>query len=134
MAEGGCLCGSVRYRIRGEVGPASYCHCSDCRRVTGSAFNVGVAVAVADFTVEGRPDAYTTRGDSGRELTRHFCPQCGSPIYTSAPAHPETVYVKAGTLDDPALVRPELEAWCASKVAWADIPANLRTFEQGRSQ
>ena len=134
MVEGGCLCGSVRYRIAGEIGPASYCHCSDCRKVTGSAFNVGVTVAVADFMIEGQPGAYTTHGDSGRELTRHFCGQCGSPIYTSAPAHAARIFVKAGTLDDSSLVRPELEAWCASKVEWADIPPNLQQYEHGRSK
>ena len=131
---GGCLCGAVRYRIDGEVGPAGYCHCADCRKVTGSAFNVGVTVALGDFIIEGEPAAFTKRADSGRGLTRHFCSECGSPIYTSAPAHPGSVFVKAGSLEDPTLVRPVSEAWCASKVDWADIPAAIPSFEHGSSQ
>ena len=41
---GRCLCGSVRYQCEGELGPANYCHCEDCRKCTGSAFNVGVRI------------------------------------------------------------------------------------------
>jgi hypothetical protein len=129
---GRCLCGHVTWRYDGEVGPASYCHCEDCRRCTGSAFNVGVRLQRADFHVTGgSPKGYTKRGDSGRELTRHFCPECGSPIFTSAPKHPDHVYVKAGTFDDPSLVRPERQAWVASAVAWRRIALDLPTFEKG---
>ena len=123
---GRCLCGHVTWRHDGEVGPASYCHCEDCRRCTGSAFNVGVRLRRADFHVtRGSPKGFTKRGDSGRELTRHFCPECGSPIFTSAPKHPDHVYVKAGTFDDPGLVRPAQQNWVASAVSWHRIPADL---------
>jgi hypothetical protein len=123
---GRCLCGHVTWRYDGEVGPASYCHCADCRRCTGSAFNVGVRLRRADFRViAGTPRGFTKRGDSGRELTRHFCPECGSPIFTSAPKHPDHVFVKAGSFDDPALVRPAQQNWVASAVAWHRIAADL---------
>src|ERR1700674_3372951 len=99
---GGCLCGGVRYEYDGEIGPANYCHCADCRRCTGSAFNIGVRVAATGFRiVKGSPKSFTKAGDSGNELTRHFCLECGSPLYRSSPGHPEHHYVKAGTLDDP---------------------------------
>jgi hypothetical protein len=123
---GRCLCGFVAWRYDGEVGPATYCHCADCRRCTGSAFNVGVRLRRANLHLTaGEPKGFTKRGDSGRELTRHFCPECGSPIFTSAPKHPDHVYVKAGTFDDPGLVRPERQNWVASAVSWHRIPADL---------
>ncbi len=104
---GRCLCGRVTYEYCGSVGPANYCHCEDCRRCTGSAFNIGVRVGFADFLItSGDPKQFSKHGDSGRELTRHFCSDCGSPLFTSAPRHPEHVYVKAGTLDDPLVCRP----------------------------
>jgi hypothetical protein len=129
---GRCLCGHVTWRYDGEVGPASYCHCEDCRRCTGSAFNVGVRLRRADFRITaGDPRGYTKRGDSGRELTRHFCPECGSPIFTSAPKHPDHVYVKAGTFDDPGLVRPARQNWVVSAVSWhriaPDLPASAKS-------
>lgn len=131
--RGHCLCGHVRYEYDGPVGPASYCHCEDCRRCTGSAFNVGVRVERAAFRiVAGTPKGFTKRADSGNELTRHFCPECGSPIFTSAPRHPDHVFVKAGTLDDPTLVAPTSEAWVASSVSWGRIPSDLERFPRGR--
>ena len=128
-ATGRCLCGDVRYEYAGEIGPANYCHCEDCRRCTGSAFNIGVRLELAAFRItSGHPKGFTKRGDSGRELTRHFCPECGTPLFTSAPKHPQHVYVKAGTFDDPSLVRPTHQNWLASAVPWSRIPADLRGF------
>jgi len=132
--RGRCLCGHVRYEYDGPVGPATYCHCEDCRRCTGSAFNVGVRVEKAAFRiVAGTPRGFTKRGDSGGELTRHFCPECGSPIFTSAPGHPDAVFVKAGTLDDPAVVRPTDQIWVQSMVPWSRIDPATRSFARGRS-
>src|SRR5262245_23903885 len=132
--RGHCLCGHVQYAYAGPVGPANYCHCEDCRRCTGSAFNIGVRCEAARFRiVAGAPKGFTKRGDSGNELTRHFCPQCGSPIFTSSPRHPELVYVKAGTLDDPSLVAPALQIWTDSSVAWSRIDPRLPSHPKGRT-
>jgi hypothetical protein len=132
IVRGRCLCGQVVYEYEGTPGPATYCHCEDCRRCTGSAFNVGVRLERAAFRiVRGAPKAFTKRGDSGDELTRHFCADCGSPLYTSAPKHAEHVYVKAGTLDDPSLVAPSRQIWLGSAVAWREIGRDLATSVKG---
>lgn len=123
---GGCLCGAVRYAHDGPVGPANCCHCADCRRCTGGPFGISIRVEIARFRItEGAPRGFTKTADSGNPLTRHFCGDCGSPIYTAAPRHPEHVYVKAGSLDDPALVRVEREAWTQSRVPWGRIDPAL---------
>jgi hypothetical protein len=129
---GRCLCGRVTYEFSGSIGPATYCHCEDCRRCTGSAFNIGVRLAVAGFRItSGEPKSFTKRGDSGRELTRHFCPDCGSPLFTSAPLHPDHIYVKAGTLDDPGIVEPGHQSWVVSAVPWSQIGPYLPSFPRG---
>jgi hypothetical protein len=134
VMTGGCLCGGVRYEYSGEVGRAAYCHCSDCRKCTGSAFNISVRIQADRFRiVSGVPSGFTKTADSGNELTRHFCPACGSPIYTSSPRHPDALYVKAGSLDDPALVRPHHQSWMRSKVQWAAIDPDLPGYPEGRS-
>ena len=131
-ATGGCLCGEVRYRIGGEVGPAAYCHCDDCRRVTGSAFNVSAPVQFADFELaSGTLGHHTKAAEGGTPLTRYFCAACGSPIYTASPRHPDVIYVKAGSFDDPAVIHPERQAWTSSRVPWAVIPPALRSFSKG---
>lgn len=130
---GGCLCGAVRYSFEGEVGAAGYCHCADCRRISGSAFGISVPVASAGFTItRGTPKAYTKPGDSGRLVTRYFCPDCGAPIYTQPPLHPDRVYIKAGSLDDPSAVKPNRQAWTASKVDWAEIDPDIESSERAR--
>jgi hypothetical protein len=131
---GGCLCGAIRYEYDGEPGPANYCHCADCRRCTGSAFNIGVRVEAQLFRiVRGSPRSFTKTGDSGNALTRHFCAECGSPLYTSSPRHPEVYYLKAGCLDDPATVRVTHQNWVMSRVPWASISADLPGFSEGTS-
>lgn len=133
--SGRCTCGGISYECNGEVGPANYCHCVDCRRATGSAFNIGVRLDSSTFKISsGTPKPFTKRGESGRELTRHFCPDCGSPIYTSSPSHPEYVYVKAGTLDDAGIVKPTHQSWVASAVPWSRIDDELPAFTRGRGE
>ncbi len=127
--HGGCLCGGVRYTYAGEIGGAGICHCVDCRRTTGSAFNISIRLDLSRFdVVSGEPTSFTKRADRGSELTRHFCPDCGSPLFTTSPAYPEAVFVKAGSLDDPTLVRPALQAWTRSAVPWARIADDLPAY------
>ncbi|MCP4007841.1 MAG: GFA family protein [bacterium] len=129
---GYCLCGQITYEYGGSVGPAGYCHCEDCRRCTGSAFNISVRFDLSEFHItSGSPRGLTKRGDSGNELTRFFCPECGSPIYTASPTHPRQVYVKAGTLDDPKAVQPARQDWVASVVPWSRIDLDIDSFAGG---
>lgn len=133
MLTGGCLCGAIRYAYDGEAGPAGYCHCTDCRKATGSAFNIAVRVEARRFRiVKGATRGFTKSGDSGGELTRHFCAECGSPLYTASPRHPDDYYLKAGSLDDPAAVRPSHQSWLRSRVSWAAIDPGLPGFPEGR--
>lgn len=133
-ATGRCLCGAVRWEYDGEVGPAGICHCTDCRRMTGSAFNVGVRLQADGFRiVEGTLGSFTKAADSGNTLTRYFCAACGSPIYGDSPDWPGRVYVRGGSFDDPSLVRLSHQAWTKSAVAWAHIPPDLPAFEKGRT-
>jgi len=54
MLQGSCLCGGVRYEIRGEVGPSLHCHCTQCRKASGASFTTNASVAADDFHfVEG---------------------------------------------------------------------------------
>jgi len=131
--SGRCVCGRITYEYSGVVGPANYCHCEDCRRSTGSAFNIGVRFDTSEFHIRsGAPRGFAKFGESGRELTRHFCADCGSPIFTSSPDHPDYVFVKAGTLDDSTIIRPTHQSWTRSAVPWSRIDDDLPDFGKGR--
>lgn len=128
---GACLCGAIRVSCVGGVGDAGICHCADCRRCTGSAFNVSVPVERSRFTVtRGAPRAFTATADNGNAVTRYFCGDCGSPIHTASSAHPDRVFVKAGIIDDPSVVRPAIERWTASAVPWARLDGTLPSTER----
>jgi hypothetical protein len=134
LITGHCLCGAVAYEYAGSIGPAGYCHCDDCRRRSGSAFGVSVRVKAAGLRItRGQPRSFTKRGDSGVELTRSFCPDCGSALLTTTAKHPESVYLQAGSLDDPGVVKPAHQSWTRSAVSWAKIDAALPAFEKGRT-
>ena len=95
--RGGCLCGTVRYEAAGDPGNASYCHCNDCKRATGGPYTVGVLVKASTLhIISGEVKGYTTTADSGRNITREFCLNCGSPLFTRSEKYPDLVFLKAG--------------------------------------
>ncbi|WP_407886433.1 GFA family protein [Scytonema sp. NUACC26] len=131
---GGCLCGFVRYEYSGELRLANYCHCNDCRKTTGSAFNIGIKVdALKLRVITGHVKSYTKTAGSGNTIAREFCPECGSPLFTRAFAKPEFVWIKAGSLDDPTLVKPTYQIWSDRAVPWAYIDADLPSFPGNRT-
>ena len=121
--EASCLCGGITLSYCGVIGPANYCHCDNCRRANGSAFNIGVRVERKDLKVNARSELkrYQYLTDSGNEIERCFCGTCGSPIFTLHPAKPEYAWVKAGIINDPSIVKPAFEIWASDKVPWATI-------------
>jgi hypothetical protein len=107
----------------GSIGPARYCHCEDCRRANGSAFDVSVRLEKKNLVVTASSElrSYKYPGGGGREIERCFCGRCGSPIYTFHTAKPEFVWIKAGVMNNPELVKPAFENWASDKVPWAAI-------------
>ncbi len=123
MQKGGCLCGAVRYEVDQPPLAEAVCHCKNCQRQSGSAFSVLQVVRAKSFKLTGvEPKCYLDRGDSGNEVQRHFCGTCGSPVYTSQPAAPKLLFVKAGTLDDTSALAPQTHVWCSSAWPWTSIP------------
>ena len=134
ILNGGCLCGAVRYEYAGELGKSSYCHCDDCKRATGGPYTVGV-LSKADklCIVSGNVKGYTTLGDSGNKITRQFCPECGSPLFTRAELYPDLVFIKAGSLDEPELIEPSYQTWIEREVPWAHIDPTLPAYPKNGS-
>ncbi len=97
--KGGCLCGAVRYELKTEPRGIAICHCTHCRRLSGSLFSLNVVVREAEYQQSGKTAVFIDRGDSGHPVERHFCGGCGSPILAKTALMPGKVVVKAGTLD-----------------------------------
>jgi hypothetical protein len=119
---GGCLCGEVRYESEAEPVLTALCHCTHCQKQTSSAFSVLVALPKGSLRMEGPPLAFFEDiGDSGLPVLRKFCPQCGSPIVSELVATPDLDWLKAGTLDDPSWLGPQMNIWCSSAQPWVGI-------------
>jgi hypothetical protein len=126
--NGGCACGQVRYRCRAEPILANKCHCRDCQRATGSAYAPLIWIYEAELALEGTPLRYhTVTADSGRDLRRGFCPDCGSPLLVK-PAVPGIAFIVASSLDDPSVFAPSFEIWTARTQPWDLLDPNLRHF------
>lgn len=98
------------------------CHCKHCRRQTGTAFSLLVAVPKGSLIREGAPpDTYDVVGDSGLPVLRKFCPKCGSPIFSEVAATPTKDWVKAGTPDDTSWLQPQVNIWCDSAQPWVPM-------------
>ena len=125
--EGGCLCGTVRYKIA-DVFDVVYCHCNRCRRRTGAPVFIFVVVLKADFELlEGQPTAYR----SSERGVSHFCGVCGSSLYFVEDDGPY-VSVAHGGLDDPASLEPMAHQWTRDALPWLDIHDEAPRFSGGR--
>jgi hypothetical protein len=123
--RGSCLCQGVRYEITGPLGKAAYCHCSRCRKWSGSPLLGYAGVARHDFRWTLGEDLLG-RWPSSERVFRVFCTRCGSTIaaWPSDPAV-ESVWVMMGTLDDDPGVRPSLHIFVGSKAPWFEIADGL---------
>jgi len=128
MHTGSCLCGAVRYEIRGDIGPGFYCHCARCRKASGSAFASNAVVALDHFVVTAGSDALKTFvAETG--LHRSFCGLCGSPIISRREGLPQ-VRVRLGTLDTPLGQGPQAHIYVDSKADWWEIHDDLPQYPE----
>lgn len=130
--EGGCVCGAVRYHVRGQPTVGMVCHCRFCQRRTGSAlaFIAYFDEQDVDF-LRGMLTEYEHRSDeSGRWLKMSFCSRCGTTVTHTAEVRPGWRGIAAGTFDDPDWFTIERHIWTRSKRPWISIPSNVAAFAQ----
>jgi hypothetical protein len=127
---GGCLCGRIRYTLSGEPAFNGVCHCRNCQRYTGSAFEAVAIYPAAAVDVQGELRTYQDTGDSGKIVYRRFCPNCGSGILAEAEALPDLKIILAGTLDDPSSYTPGMEIYCSSAQPWVQLAGERSRFQK----
>jgi hypothetical protein len=123
--EGACHCGSIRYEAEVDPARVSICHCTDCQRLTGSAYRVSVHARRENFALlAGSPSTYVKTADSGARRAQVFCPNCGSPLYTYDADRPADYGLRAGCIAQRRALVPTQQVWCRSALDWAmDIHA-----------
>ena len=128
MYTGSCLCGSVRFEIRGRIRNIVYCHCSQCRKAQGSAFATNGIVSVSDFNILSGADSLTGYESSPGQI-KYFCKTCGSPIFSKSESRPEQVRVRLGSIESEITERPMAHIFVTSKANWEEISDDLPQYE-----
>jgi hypothetical protein len=104
---GGCSCGAIRYEIASFPLLLYTCNCTDCQTTSGSAFALNMPVLTESFRImQGSPKGWRRPSPSGADVTSWFCADCGGRIYGERKGRPETINIRAGTLDDTKWLTP----------------------------
>jgi hypothetical protein len=131
--NGGCQCRAIRYEIATEPVVVFACHCTACQRFSGTAFGMGLVVAPRAFRLtRGTPKSVDRIAESGNTVTAWFCPDCGVRLFSGAMDLPEDRWrnVRAGTLDNPAVLPPPVHIWTLHALPWTVIPDGAIRFEK----
>jgi len=103
--HGACHCGSITFTA--EIDPARVmaCHCSDCQVLSGSPFRAVAVARLDEFQLHGTPKSYVKVAQSGNRRAQVFCPECGTPLYATAPENPTSVVIRLGCVAERARAR-----------------------------
>ena len=124
---GSCLCGAIRFSVEDAFRYALNCHCSQCRRSTGSAFKPFAGIERTKFEVEAGADGLLLFGDS--DCHDAHCGTCGSFMY-SVVQDGQIVHVNLGALRDPPSIRPTAHIYVGSKAPWYEISDDLPQHDE----
>ena len=124
--DGRCHCGFITYEAEIDPEKVILCHCTDCQTLSGSAFRTVALTREGGFRLlSGELKTYVKTGNSGSKRPQTFCPECGSPIYsTSEGDGPEIYSIRVGTSRQRDQLVPRAQIWCRSAQPWlAEIAA-----------
>jgi len=127
--HGHCLCGSVSYTVSGTPKIVAHCHCEDCQRLSGTGHLPGAMYSTDQLQLTGEISEYKLISLNNTEVTRVFCPKCGSPILGKNSAMPGFVTITLGTLDDSTDFEPEVVIFSRNKKPWDTMSDSLMPFE-----
>ncbi len=128
MYQGSCLCGAVTLQLLGGIESIIHCHCSRCRKSTGSAYatNGFIEKSALVITTGGQ---HIANFESAPGKRRHFCQICATPIYSSNEQDPLRLRIRLGVLDSDISERPISHNFVSSKATWDDLDAELPRYD-----
>ncbi|MBO6836875.1 MAG: GFA family protein [Alphaproteobacteria bacterium] len=119
---GGCLCGKVRFVTTGEPYRVGLCHCLDCRKHHGALFHASAIFPEA---------AVAVAGETGDYQGRHFCPSCGSSVFSRSG---DEIEIHLGALDEPDRFKPTYELWTIRRESWLPAIENMKRYPRDRDE
>ena len=130
--EGGCTCGTVRYRMTSNPMFVHCCHCRWCQRETGTAFALN-AMIESDRVILllGAPEMVDTPSNSGKGQKIARCPDCRVALWSHYGGAGDAVcFARVGTLDEPDRLPPDIHIFTISKQPWVILPSNVPSVEE----
>lgn len=130
--DGGCHCGNITYEAEIDPENVVICHCTDCQTLSGSAFRIVALSRPGTFTLRtGEPKIYVKIADSGANRQQAFCPECGTPIFsTTEDDGPKIHGIRAGTIRQRAELVPTRQVWSRSQLHWLDELNAIQKIEK----
>lgn len=118
---GGCGCGAVRFEVTAPLVVANYCHCTRCRRRSGTAASANAQPERGSFRLlSGEEKLRAWRPEGGWE--KLFCAECGSAVFSRHPEDHERMSIRMGAFDGDPGIRPSVRQFVAYAAAWEPIP------------
>lgn len=118
--SGGCLCGQVRIKARGQPLRVGVCHCLDCRKFHGALFHASAIFDESAVAIAGTVQSYDGRS---------FCPRCGSSVFSQSG---DELEINLGSLDTPNQLRPSYELWTIRRENWLPEFPGMAGYERDR--
>jgi hypothetical protein len=126
---GGCSCGAVRYRLTSEPLFVHCCHCLNCQQQTGSAFVINILIEADRLELLGEePQPVSVPRSGGKKQKIWRCAACQVAVYSEYTS-PQVRFVRAGTLDEPSAVAPDVHIFTRSKLPWVVLPDDVPAFD-----
>ena len=126
---GSCLCGSVNYKSNSDPLVIQNCHCDQCRKATGSVYLTNLFIKEENFEITGEVNKYTHLSDSENNMTKYFCPKCGSQVFGKNSGRLGIITIRAGTVNEKDIIKPIRNLFLKSKVPSTPINSNLEACE-----
>lgn len=127
---GKCLCGAVSYKCSSEPIFAGNCHCTDCKKSSGSGYAPTIFFPKECFSVSGEVKYFESKGKSGKQVGRGFCPSCGSQLFGQPEIMPDLIAVRAGTLEDISKYKPQIDLFTSHAAEWDAMDERLPKFSE----
>jgi hypothetical protein len=128
MITGGCLCGGVRYEVDGSFLRASHCHCSRCRRHTGTSHSTQGRARREDFRLVAGEELISVYTPDGGAV-KAFCTVCGSSLFGGQWPEGDEVTIRLGSVDGDPGIRPQFHTFVGSRAVWDEITDDLPQYE-----
>ena len=125
---GRCLCGAVSFSLLAEPLAARICWCRDCQHLAANG-TANLIIPAEALKVSGTLSEYTSKAASGNDISRQFCPTCGTQLFARSSGRPQFRVVRIGNLDQPSSVRPTMNIWSASAPDWACLDPTLERLD-----